>query len=74
MFCAGPFWEDNEIDWSGQGRVIIRANFSPEVKEIVTTDPMHKFSARSFIVRSWLLNEGAINLSINYSKENFTLK
>ena len=26
MFGTGPFWEDNEIDWSGDGMVIIRAN------------------------------------------------
>ena len=26
MFGAGPFWEDNEIDWNGEGLVIIRAN------------------------------------------------
>ena len=26
MFGAGPFWEDNEIDWNGEGMVIIRAN------------------------------------------------
>ena len=25
MFGAGPFWEDNEIDWNGEGMVIIRA-------------------------------------------------
>ena len=74
MFEAGPFWEDNEIDWSGEGMVIIRANSLAEAKEIVTTDPMHKSGSRSFIVRPWLLNEGAINLSINYSKGNFTLK
>ena len=74
MFCAGPFWEDNEIDWSGEGMFIIRANSLAEAKEIAATDLMHKSGARSFIVRPWLLNEGAINLSINYSKGNFTLK
>ena len=74
MFGAGPFWEDNEIDWSGEGMVIIRANSLSEAKEIATTDPMHKSGARSFTVRPWLLNEGTVNLSINYSKGNFTLK
>ena len=74
MFGVGPFWEDNEIDWSGEGMVIIRANSLAEVKEIVVTDLMHKSGTRSFIVRPWLLKEGAINLSINYSKGNFTLK
>ena len=74
MFGAGPFWEDNEIDWAGEGMVIIRANSLSEAKEIAATDPMHKSGARSFTVRPWLLNEGTVNLSINYSKGNFTLK
>ena len=54
--------------------VIIRANTLSEAKEIANSDPMHKSGARSFIVRPWLLNEGTITLSINYSKGNFTLK
>ena len=74
MFGAGPFWEDNEIDWSGEGMVIIRASSLKEAKEIAATDPMHKSGARSFTVRPWLLNEGTINLSVNYSKGSFTLK
>ena len=74
MFGAGPFWEDNEIDWGGEGMVIIRANSLSEAKEIAATDPMHKSGARSFTVKPWLLNEGTVNLSINYSNGNFTLK
>ena len=74
MFGAGPFWEDNEIDWSGEGMVIIRAGSLTEAKKIAATDPMHKSGARSFTVRPWLLNEGTINLSVNYSKGSFTLK
>ena len=74
MFGAGPFWDDNEIDWSGEGMVIIRASSLTEAKEIASTDPMHISGARSFKVRPWLLNEGTINLSVNYSKGNFILK
>ena len=74
MFGAGPFWEDNEIDWNGEGMVIIRADSLAQAKEIAETDPMHKSGARSFTVRPWLLNEGTINLSVNYSKGNFTIK
>ena len=54
--------------------VIIKASSLAEAKEIAVTDPMHRSGARSFTVRPWLLNEGAINLSISYSKGNFTLK
>ena len=54
MFGAGPFWDDNEIDWNGEGMVIIRANSIDHAKEIANSDPMHKSGARSFTVRPWL--------------------
>lgn len=74
MFGAGPFWEDNEIDWNGEGMVIIRANSIDHAKEIASTDPMHKSGARNFTVRPWLLNEGSIQVSLNYSTGKFKLK
>jgi len=74
MFGAGPFWEDNEIDWKGEGMVIIRANSIDHAKEIASTDPMHKSGARSFTVRPWLLNEGNIEISLDYSTGKFKLK
>ena len=74
MFGAGPFWEDNEIDWNGEGMVIIRANSIDHAKEIANSDPMHKSGARSFTVRPWLLNEGSIQVTLDYSTGKFKLK
>ena len=74
MFGAGPFWEDNEIDWNGEGMVIIRANSIDHAKEIANSDPMHKSGARSFTVRAWLLNEGNIQVTLDYSTGKFKLK
>ena len=74
MFGAGPFWEDNEIDWNGEGMVIIRANSIDHAKEIARSDPMHKSGARSFKVRPWLLNEGNIEISLDYSTGKFKVK
>ena len=74
MFGAGPFWEDNEIDWNGEGMVIIRANSIDHAKEIASTDPMHKSGARNFTVRPWLLNEGNIQVTMDYSTGKFKLK
>jgi len=67
MFGAGPFWEDNEIDWNGEGMVIIRANSLDHAKQIAASDPMHQSGARNFTVRPWLLNEGNIEVSLDYS-------
>ena len=74
MFGAGPFWDDNEIDWNGEGMVIIRANSIDHAKEIANSDPMHKSGARSFRVRPWLLNEGNIQVTLDYSTGKFKLK
>lgn len=67
MFGAGPFWDDKEENWLGEGMVIIRAGSLAEAKEIAAADPMHKSGARSFEVRPWLLNEGTVTIKIDYS-------
>ncbi|MDG1882853.1 MAG: YciI family protein [Alphaproteobacteria bacterium] len=74
MFGAGPFWEDNEIDWNGEGMVIIRANSLNHAKQIAASDPMHQSGARNFTVRPWLLNEGNIQVSLDYSTGKFKFK
>ena len=46
MFGAGPFWEDNEIDWNGEGMVIIRANSINHAKDNIPVPiPLHKSGA-----------------------------
>ena len=51
MFGAGPFFADNEIDWQGEGMVIIRAQSLDEAHQVAASDPMHTSSARSYTVR-----------------------
>jgi len=67
MFGAGPFWDDNEELWEGEGMVIIRAGSLAEAKEIAASDPMHSSGARDFKVRPWLMNEGTVTVKIRYS-------
>ncbi len=67
MFGAGPFWNDAEDAWEGEGMVIIRAGSLAEAKAIAAADPMHKSGARSFTVRPWLLNEGTVTVKLTYS-------
>ena len=74
MFGAGPFWEDNEVDWNGEGMVIIRALSLKDANEIAASDPMHISGARTFKVKPWLLNEGNIQISLNYSTGKFKIK
>ncbi|MEM8823361.1 MAG: YciI family protein [Pseudomonadota bacterium] len=67
MFGAGPFWDDNEENWEGEGMVIIRAGSLAEAKEIADADPIHKSGVRTYTVRPWLLNEGTVTVKIRYS-------
>ncbi len=67
MFGAGPFWDDAEEKWEGEGMVIIRASSLAEAKDIAASDPMHKSGARSYTVRPWLLNEGTVTVKVRYS-------
>ncbi len=67
MFGAGPFWNEAEDAWEGEGMVIVRAASLTEAKAIAASDPMHKCGARSYTVRPWLLNEGTLTVKLTYS-------
>ena len=67
MFGAGPFWTDDEQRWEGEGMIIIRAESLAEAREIAASDPMHASGARTFTIRPWLMNEGAVTMKVTYS-------
>ena len=67
IFAAGPFADDNEQEWEGEGMVILRAISLEEARAIAENDPMHKSGARTFRVRPWMMNEGSITLKVTYS-------
>lgn len=69
-FAAGPFADDAEREWSGEGMIIVRAGSIAEARAIADADPMHSSGARNYRVRPWLLNEGSCTLTVRYS-ENF---
>ncbi len=69
-FAAGPFADDAEQDWSGEGMIIVRAGSLAQAKQIADADPMHMHGVRSYRIRPWLLNEGSCTLTVRYS-ENF---
>lgn len=73
MYAAGPLWTDDEQRWEGEGLVIVRAASRDEAVAIAERDPMHQSGARSFKVRPWLINEGAVTVRLNYSTQKFTV-
>ena len=67
-FAAGPFADDTEAQWSGEGMIIVRAASLAEAIVIAEADPMHSSGARRFHVRPWLLNEGSYTVTVRYSE------
>ncbi|QCB46861.1 YciI family protein [Hydrogenophaga sp. PAMC20947] len=67
-FGAGPFANDSETEWSGEGMVIVRAASMQEARALAEADPMHRSGARTFLVRPWLLNEGSYTVTVRYSE------
>jgi uncharacterized protein len=67
-FGAGPFANDSETEWSGEGMVIVRAASMQEARALAESDPMHRSGARTFHVRPWLLNEGSYTVTVRYSE------
>lgn len=73
MFGAGPFSDDEEANWEGEGMVIIRAGSLEEATKIAESDPMHASGARSFRIRPWLLNEGKVTIELTYSNKGMAV-
>ncbi len=74
MFGAGPFSDDTEQNWNGEGMIIIRAESMTAAKLIAESDPMHKTGARSYKIRPWLLNEGKITIDLQFSNKSMDIK
>lgn len=67
MFGAGPFASDDEQQWNGEGMFVYRAESLEAARKIAESDPMHSSGARSFRIRSWLLNEGTFSVRLFFS-------
>ncbi len=74
MVAAGPHWTDDEESWLGEGMFVIRAKSLAHARELAAGDPMHQCGARSFVVRPWLVNEGALTIRLSFSDGNFVLE
>jgi len=69
LFLAGPVSDDSGAQMSGGGLIIYRAADIEEARTLAANDPMHKEGGRSFTVRAWLINEGALNFQLRLSEQ-----
>ena len=72
MFGAGPV-----SDAQGKheyGMIIVRADSAEEAKRIAESDPMQKEGRRTYTLHEWTLNEGRLNLTVNFSDGTYVFK
>ncbi len=74
LFLAGPVSDDTGTAMSGGGLIIYRAADLDEAHTLAANDPMHKEGGRTFSVRAWLVNEGALNFQLRLSEQKAVLE
>jgi len=74
LFLAGPLSDETGDQMEGMGQIIYRAASLEEAREIAENDPMHKSGARTFTLRRWLINEGALTLSVSLAGQSAGFK
>lgn len=72
LFGAGPFYEEGDDVPSG-GMIILRAQSAAEARQIADADPFHKAGLRTYTLRKWMMNEGAMTLTIRYSDQSVVI-
>jgi uncharacterized protein YciI len=70
MYGAGPATKPGETAASF-GLIIIRARDEADARRIADSDPMHSSGVRAYELYAWSLNEGCINVTLNFSDQSF---
>jgi uncharacterized protein YciI len=70
LYGAGPATPPDESR-PAFGLIIIRAKDEAEARRIADADPMHSSGVRSYELYSWSLNEGRINVTLDFSDQTF---
>ena len=70
MYGAGPATRPGETQPSF-GLIVIRAKDEAAARSIADADPMHSSGARKYELYAWSLNEGRINVTLNFSDQTF---
>ncbi len=66
LFAAGPM-EAEEAGKPRTGMIVVRAESFERAREIAMGDPLHAAGLREFEIWNWSMNEGSLNVTLNYS-------
>lgn len=70
LFLAGPLSDASGEQMLGTGMIIYRAESLEQANQIAGNDPMHAKGIRTFQIRKWLVNEGALSFNLRLSGQN----
>ena len=70
MFGAGPL-SNADGSPTGTGMIIIRAESEAEARRIADQDPFHSSGLRTYSLQQWSLNEGRINITVDFSDQSY---
>lgn len=73
LALAGPLSDLAGETVEGMGMIVYRAASLEAARKLAEADPMHASGARRFTLRRWLVNEGALTLSVGLSGRTVTL-
>jgi uncharacterized protein len=68
MFAAGPLFDEGS-EGPVAGMFVIRAKSFEEARRIADSDPLHQAGLRTYEIRKWQINEGQIQLKVNFSDQ-----
>jgi uncharacterized protein YciI len=72
MYGAGPAVVPGASEASF-GLIVIRAKDEAEARRIADSDPMHKEGVRKYELYQWTMNEGRLNITIDFSDQTYRL-
>jgi uncharacterized protein len=72
LYGAGPATVPGEND-AAFGLIIIRASNSEEARRIADRDPMHASGVRTCTLYQWSMNEGRLNITLDFSDRSYRL-
>ena len=72
LFGAGPLSHPDGKP-TGMGMIILRADSEADARRIADQDPFHAKGLRTYTLQQWSLDEGRLNITIDYSDQTYRM-
>ncbi len=70
VLLSGPLYKKS--DGPGVGMTVLRVDSFEDAEAIAATDPFVIAGAMTFEIERWQINEGRVNMSIDFSDQTFS--